>query len=129
LKSEARKRKTYTRSHRRRRPRTYRSNPYASEAFDVPPGHENTAISSHYDRGLEHLRARKALLAIRELKQAIRESPDHAIAHRALGKAYAMLGRNDAAFAAFERYVKLAPHAKDTAKLRALIDAYRAGQR
>jgi hypothetical protein len=81
-------------------------------------------IDPHYGQGLAYLKERKVLLAIEQLEIACRREPRHAEAHRALGKAYALVGRESAASRAFERYLKLAPDARDAPKLRALIDAY-----
>jgi len=86
---------------------------------------ETPSADGPYERGLALLRERKAILAAGELEQAVAATPNHAEAFRALGKAYVLLGREEAAVKQFERYVALKPNAKDATKLRAMIDAFR----
>jgi serine/threonine-protein kinase len=88
----------------------------------------DSADSGPYQRGLELLRERKALLAITELEKAVTAAPKHAEAHRALGKANLLVGRNAAAVSSFERYLQLRPNAKDAAKMQAFISAHRSGR-
>jgi len=82
-------------------------------------------VESQYRSGLEHLRSRKALLAAEELQKVIKLSPAHPEAHLSLGKAFVLLGREDAAVREFETYLRLAPYAKDAAKLQQIVDAYK----
>jgi serine/threonine-protein kinase len=91
------------------------------------PAKVGDTLQERYDRGLEYLRAQKAVLAVQELEAVVAASPRHADAYRALGKAYAMLGRNVDAIRAFETYLRLRPTAKDAAKIRQVIDVHRNG--
>ena len=86
---------------------------------------DSGATQAAYERGVEHLRARKALLALEELAKVVQANPSHAKAYRALGQAYAMLGRGDAAVTALETYLRLEPSAKDAEQVRKFISANR----
>lgn len=94
---------------------------------DDSPAQPADTVQTRFDRGVEYLRAQKAVLAVQELEAVVAAAPRHADAYRALGKAYALLGRNTAAIDAYENYLRLRPTARDAGRLRQLIDAQRKG--
>ncbi len=77
-----------------------------------------------YRRAERLLERGDAATAAAELTRVVRSRPHHARAHRALGKAYLLLGRDAEGFAALAHYVALRPNAPDAARLRELIAAY-----
>jgi Flp pilus assembly protein TadD len=74
-----------------------------------------------YNAGNEALFAGNFDDAIRSYKEAVDVSPSHAFGYRGLGLAYTQKGDSAAAVAAFKEYLRLAPHAKDSALIRKRI--------
>ncbi len=58
-------------------------------------------------------------------KKVIAIDPTNALAYRSLGSCYAAIGKADMAVKAYERYIKLAPAAKDVNQVREIIDHYK----
>jgi Flp pilus assembly protein TadD len=82
-----------------------------------------------YNAGNEALFAGNFADAIRSYKEAVDVSPTHAFGYRGLGLAYAQTGENAAAIAAFREYLRLAPHAKDSALIRKRISGLQTAHR
>ncbi len=93
-------------------------------AKPTPTQPEISPAEQHFNEARGLLRLKKTLLAIQELNKCIAADPKLAKAHKALGKAYMQLHREDKAVKAFERYVEMAPGAPDVAALKAAIDDY-----
>ncbi len=86
-----------------------------------------SAASQHYEAARRYLAENKALLAVEALTKCLTLDPSYAKAYRALGQAYAALGRQDRAVEALQRYLELAPASPDAAKIRRIIDDYKHG--
>ena len=83
------------------------------------------AEDASFDGARELLRLNKTLLALEELQRARAADPGQDMPYVLTGKAYAALGRKQAAVEMFEQFVKLEPTHKDAEKLKAIIAAYK----
>jgi regulator of sirC expression with transglutaminase-like and TPR domain len=75
-----------------------------------------------YNRGVRSFVEGKTTDARRAFRDAIRLDPGYAPAHRGLGLAYERSGEKRAAVKELEKYLRLAPGARDAASVRKRIE-------
>ncbi|MFC1612121.1 hypothetical protein ACFL6C_14250, partial [Myxococcota bacterium] len=78
----------------------------------------------HCARARAHLEERKALLAAEELNKAIAAAPEYPKSYRLLGMANMLLGREESAVQAFEKFVDLDPQHRDVTKVKVIISDF-----
>ena len=91
----------------------------------TPDAAADSGADGHYTTGVGLLKQNKAVLAVEEFNKAIGINPKHIKSYKMMGKAYILLGREEKAIEAFEKFVSLAPNHKDTPKLSEIIEQYR----
>ena len=76
----------------------------------------------HYGRGNQFAYRRKWEDAIAEYKKALRSDPGYPHPNRALGAAYAALGKAKLSSDYYQAYLRLAPESADAKQVKAIIE-------
>jgi tetratricopeptide (TPR) repeat protein len=90
-----------------------------------PVADAGTRAKSTYDKGNERLFAGDTGGAIAAYNETLQISPGYVAAYRGLGLAYSQRGDKAKALAAFEKYVSLAPNARDVPMIQSRIKLLR----
>jgi Tfp pilus assembly protein PilF len=82
---------------------------------------KSPAAAEHAAEGDKALRAFNTAAALTAFETARKEDPSLPAAHRGLGMVYVLQGKNDAAKAEYEKYLRLAPDAPDADQIKRLL--------